>query len=79
MSQETPEQDKMDGLLMKYFVLKPHGDDRYALASRVAMRAYARIIAQENPALAADLHEWAGREDVLDPWEVELRLRLGLR
>jgi hypothetical protein len=31
----------MNGLLMKYFVLKPAGDDRYAAASRKAMRAYA--------------------------------------
>ncbi len=28
----------MDGLLMKYFVLKPKGGDVYAKASRMAMR-----------------------------------------
>lgn len=31
----------MDGLMMKYFVLKPRGNDAYAAASRAAMHAYA--------------------------------------
>lgn len=52
----------MDGLLMKYFVLKPRGHDTHAAASRKAMRAYATHIAAENPALAAELREWADRE-----------------
>jgi hypothetical protein len=58
----------MDGLLLKYFVLKPAGKDRYAQASRRAMRAYAGLIAEENPALAQELREWADRE-----WEAAMR------
>ena len=42
----------MTGLEMKYFVLKPRGNDRYAAASRAAMRRYADVIVGENPALA---------------------------
>lgn len=52
----------MAGLQMKYFVLKPHGDDAYAKASRAAMRAYANHIAEENPDLRDELREWADRE-----------------
>lgn len=52
----------MSGLLMKYFVLKPAGDDRYAAASRAAMLRYADCIAQENSQFAADLRDWANRE-----------------
>lgn len=55
----------MSGLQMKYFVLKPNGNDRYARASRVAMRAYARSIDRENPELALQLEEWAAREQFL--------------
>ena len=53
----------MPGLLMKYFVLKPKGKDMYAIASRAALRAYARIIERENKQMAVDLREWADRED----------------
>ena len=52
----------MDGLLMKYFVLKPKGTDTYAKASRAAIRAYANIVLAENPVLSNELHEWADRE-----------------
>ena len=52
----------MDGLLMKYFVLKPKGEDAYADASRRAMRAYARRIHRENPELADQLRDWADSE-----------------
>lgn len=52
----------MEGLLMKYFVLKPHGTDQYARASRAAMRRYAKVIAGENPTLAKEITEWADRE-----------------
>jgi hypothetical protein len=52
----------MNGLEMKYFVLKPKGKDRYAEASRVAMRGYARVIEEENPELAKSLREWADNE-----------------
>jgi hypothetical protein len=49
-------------LEMKYFVLKPHGSDAYAKASRAAMREYATLIYGENPDLARDLRDWADRE-----------------
>jgi hypothetical protein len=52
----------MSGLQMKYFVLKPHGDDAYAKASRVAMRAYANQIREENKELCDELRAWADKE-----------------
>lgn len=52
----------MNGLQMKYFVLKPKGNDRYAEASRAAMNQYARLIEHENPQLAKELREWTQRE-----------------
>lgn len=50
------------GLQMKYFVLKPEGNDLYAKASRAAMRRYARLIDRENKILAIDLMNWADSE-----------------
>lgn len=52
----------MQGLQMKYFVLKPKGNDAYAEASRKAMRAYALGIDKVNPELAKELREWADKE-----------------
>jgi hypothetical protein len=52
----------MDGLLLKYFVLKPKGSDAHAAASRAAMRTYARMIRTENVSLSDDLRQWADRE-----------------
>jgi hypothetical protein len=52
----------MSGLLMKYFVLKPKGDDAYAVASREAMRTYAECIQRENPELSSDIALWVARE-----------------
>jgi len=52
----------MTGLVMKYFVLKPCGDDRYAQASRAAIRRYADFIEPENQELARELNEWADHE-----------------
>ena len=52
----------MSGLKMKYFVLKPKGDDTFAKASREALRAYAYCIQEENPELSDDLHQWADSE-----------------
>lgn len=49
----------MAGLKMKYFVLKPKGNDRYAKAARKAMRAYALHIQNENKELADELRDWA--------------------
>ena len=48
----------MDGLIMKYFVLKPEGNDIYALASRRAMAMYAETIEKENEVFANDLRKW---------------------
>jgi len=52
----------MKGLEMKYFVLKPKGDDAYAKASRVAMLRYSHSIREENQELSDELHEWAVSE-----------------
>jgi len=52
----------MEGLQMKYFVLKPKGDDKYAEASRKAMRAYATHIESTNAELARELRNWADNE-----------------
>lgn len=46
------------GIKMKYFVLKPEGDNAYAKASRTAMQAYSNAIAKENPELSDDLMQW---------------------
>ena len=55
----------MSGLQMKYFVLKPAGNDPYARASRLAMVTYALAVQRENKELARELLTWsdnAGRE-----------------
>ena len=56
----------MSGLHMKYFVLKPEGDDDYAIASRRALQVYARWIGDpehgNNQDLAKELNDWAHRE-----------------
>lgn len=52
----------MNGLIMKYFVLKPRGKDLHAEASRKAMRAYARHITMDNPEFAKELEDWAFKE-----------------
>lgn len=52
----------MTGLLIKYFVLKPGGNDAYAAASRGAMARYAELIHEENPSLSADLLLWIAKE-----------------
>jgi len=57
------------GLTMKYFVLNPNKNDRYGLASREAILAYARSIQVGNPILAYDLREWVK----------EVRLKISLR
>ncbi len=53
---------KKQGLLMKYFVLKPKGSDIYAEASRKAMKAYAAHIIGDNEQFADELRAWADRE-----------------
>lgn len=52
----------MIGLIMKYFVLKPSGNDVYAKASRAAMRTYATQVMEDNPELCKQLREWADSE-----------------
>lgn len=52
----------MAGLKLKYFVLKPKGDDAYARASRAAMREYARMIRKKNQELSDDLLAWVEEE-----------------
>ena len=52
----------MNGLEMKYFVLKPKGDSPYAAASRAAMKAYDKSIEDENSKLCYDLHSWVIKE-----------------
>lgn len=49
-------------LYMKYFVLKPSGDDKYAIASRQAMYEYSRAIEETDPELADEVWDWAQRE-----------------
>jgi hypothetical protein len=48
---------------MKYFVLKPAGDDAHATACRAAMRCYARHIHATNSSLADELSDWADAEE----------------
>lgn len=52
----------MDGLIMKYFVLKPHGKGPYAAASRKAMLEYAAHIRPYNPTMAKELEAWVIKE-----------------
>jgi hypothetical protein len=54
---------KMEGLMMKYFVLKPKGNDIYAKASREAMKEYAFIIKNENRQFADDIINWVLDEE----------------
>lgn len=56
-------------LKMKYFVLKPRSKsagDRYAAASRKAMRAYAYMIMNTDAELYGQLIEWANKESERD-------------
>ncbi len=53
------------GLEMKYFVLNPkskHSTDKYARASRHAMKAYSNVICVEDPELAKALFDWQKKE-----------------
>jgi len=46
------------GLELKYFVLKPNGDNAYAEASRAALKKYAIKIRPTNVDLANDIESW---------------------
>lgn len=61
--QEEKQHTTGDGLEMKYFVLKPGGDNKYAQASREAMIAYAKAIDSTNPKLSEELEDWVYREE----------------
>ena len=50
-------------LFMKYFVLKPGGDNEYAHSSREAMRMYAYSIRPHNEDLSNELIAWADGEE----------------
>lgn len=55
--------DPLTGFLKtKYFVLKPNGNDAYAIASRLAINTYAVAIKKTNSALAEDLINWIDKE-----------------
>ncbi|WBC28402.1 terminase large subunit [Rhodobacteraceae phage LS06-2018-MD05] len=62
----------MAGLKMKYFVLKPEGNDIYAEASRMAMREYANTIASVNIEFATEIKEWVTAIDPEREQENEL-------
>ncbi len=61
MSTQKKEKEQR-GLVMKYFVLKPRGDDEYAQASRAALAAYAGVIAPRNPKMAQEIRDWVREE-----------------
>jgi len=56
---------KLEGLLLKYFVVKPKGNNIYAKASREAILRYADIIKIINPIFANDLIKWVENEQDL--------------
>ena len=58
------------GLLMKYFILKPKGNNVYAKASREAMLRYADVVNSINPILTNDLREWVKHEQDLAAKEI---------
>lgn len=53
----------MEGLEMRYFVLKPRGISAFARASRAAMRTFAEIIDDENQVLSGDIYAWVKKEE----------------
>jgi hypothetical protein len=61
LNRASCDENNMD-LQMKYFVLKPAGNDLFALASRRAMRVYAETVAKEHPDFANQIREWVNRE-----------------
>ena len=50
-------------LEMKYFVLKPKGDNAYAAAARDAMLSYACMIEDDDAQLADELRQWVASEE----------------
>ena len=66
----------MKGLQMKYFVLKPGGNDVFAKASRVAMIRYAGEIMDTDRGFALDIIKWVGDEEALVEKEKEREARI---
>jgi len=55
---------KSEGLILKYFIVKPKGNNIYAKASREAMLRYAEVINIINPVFANDIIEWVHSEQI---------------
>lgn len=66
---ESEAKDVDAELYMKYFVLKPGGNDAHAKASREAMLRYAEVLCEHNisPRFADGIRAWAMREK--ERWE----------
>ncbi|MCZ6775846.1 MAG: hypothetical protein O7D34_05260 [Ignavibacteria bacterium] len=62
-------------LEMKYFVLKPRGNNVHAAASRKAMRAYASHIEEEDSELGKDLRAWAHSESAMALEDEAMKIR----
>lgn len=48
----------MEGLALKYFVLNPNKQDGFGVASREAIRTYAKCISSTDRQLSLDLFQW---------------------
>ncbi len=48
---------------LKYFVLKPHGRDDWAVASRIAIRTFADSVRHLDSELSASLLHWCSEEE----------------
>lgn len=55
----------------KHFVLTPKGTHIHALASRIAMVCYAKVILDVDPQLFMDLMNWAAEEHDIARKEME--------
>ncbi len=65
-------------LEMKYFVLNPkskHSTDKYARASRHAIKAYSNAMRVENPELAKALFDWQKKESDAEDVMTDQRIR----
>ena len=52
-----------NGLKLKYFVVRPEGNDTHARASRAALRTYSAVILKENEQLSKDIEIWVTKEE----------------
>ena len=53
----------------KYFVLKPTASGAHGVASRIAMRTYAREIGDHDPELAESLRAWTLRAQLKEKFK----------